>query len=375
MSLSTQTPSSLTPQVPIDAYKADPNLEAAVKYATENCRPQIESTETMSDAQLKGMEDVMSKMDIKTCSWDKKSKDKKGGGAICCPIVVAVVGTKEVEQSATGCEQINVVSNIVSQCTQQLSCMLNQATASTTTNVRVYQKINAEFMGNIYGNIDLKNTSVSNIKTLNLTQSTVQSAIGATITAGINDAIDQTSKTQNEAFSDPTGQKSFTSSLFNLQQVASNTTINQSVADTSNNLIVNQEIYVKVYKDVTGDFKVTNENVIQLIAENYVYNALDQVLKTDAGVDFLKKISQENTQENKGVSTDVDLSSITNALSSIFSSITSMFSGVFLIIAFIVLIFMFGGSKFIKYLTPIGWVRMLTGGGKKKQQQQKNRKQ
>lgn len=363
------------PTIPVNEYKSDPVLENAVKHATENCKPQIQDTGALMDAQVKGMAEVMQKMDIKACKWDKKSRDIKGGGVICCPPGVMAVGGKEVEQTSEGCEQINVASSIVSQCSQQLACMLNQASANTTTNVKVYQSIRAKFLGNVKGNVTIKNQSDINLKTLNLTQSSVQSAIGATITAGINDTLEQLQKTKNEAFSDPVAQKSYQSSLANLQQVASNTTINQSVANTTANLSVNQEIVVEVYKDVDGNFTLGNENALTLLCENYVYNALDQVLKTEAGIEFVRQIKQSSEQENTGVSTDVDLSAFTNAFSNLISNIADVFkkgisAGSTVIIAYIIgVVVIIGGLIYLAptllKFTPLG---MFSGGGGKKQQ-------
>jgi len=370
------------PIVPVEEYKNDPVLDNAVKYATENCKPKIEDTGALTEAQVKGMAEIMQKMDIKACKWDKTTTDIKGGGISAVPPAVLAVGGKQVQQTSEGCEQISVASSIVNQCTQQLSCMLNQASANATTNVKVYQKITAKFMGNVRGDVTIKNQSDISLKTVNLTQSTVQSAIGATITAGIQETLDQLQKTKNEAFSDPVAQKSYQSSLANLQQVASNTTINQSVANTTNNLSINQEIVVEIYKDVDGTFTIGNENALQLVCENYVYNALDQVLKTEAGVEFVRQMKQGSEQENKGVSTDSDLSAFTNAFSNMISSIAGVFNNaissassvyIFIIIAIIVVIIALAylGPTLLKF-TPFG---LFAGGGKKQQkkQQQKNK--
>lgn len=367
--------------IPVNAYKSDPELDAAVKYATESCKPDITDPEKLAKALSQGTNSAADAMNIQACKSDTTTTEIKGGGASL--FGAFGFGGKGTSTSQTGCEQINISSAIVNQCSQQLSCMLNQADSSTTTNVRVYQKINAEFLGNISGNVNLANISEAKVQTFNLTQSTVQSAIGATITAGIQDVLSQLATTNNEALSDPTAQKNYNTSLANLQQVASNSTINQSVARTTNNLVVDQTINLKIWKDVTGEVSVTNQNMVSLISENYVYNALDQLFKTDAGVEFKRQVEQASAQQNKGISTSVDLSDFTKPFSDLVKGATSVVgkavgatAAVYIVaIVGIVVVLgsaMFFGPRILRYLTPWG---MFGGGDNKVKVRSKKQKQ
>lgn len=326
----------------IDEYKDDPALDDAVKYATESCKPNLPPAGSETEAQQKGMRELMKSLNKQTCKYKKQSASAAVGG--CTLWGCGAAAAAEASQSAEGCEQISILSNIVNQCTQQLSCMLNQASASTTTNVKVYQKISAEFMGNINAAVDISNMSTTNVKTLNLTQSTVQSAIGATISTGLNQAVQQAQENENEAFSDPTAQTQLNSMLNNIQNVASNSTVNQSVANTTQNMIVDQNISVKVWKDVNADFKITNENAITMIAENYVYNALDQVIKAETATVVQQEVKQESAQKQTGVDTNVvdDFAGIMGSFGQM-AMIFGIIGGIILL-----MIAMWWGSKYFK---------------------------
>lgn len=342
--MTTLEPTTTIPPPGVDDYKQDPALYEAVKYATDNCKPQIPTAGQESAAQQAGMAQLMKSLNKKTCKYKKQSAAAAVGG--CTLAGCGAAAAAESSQSAEGCEQISILSNVVNQCTQQLSCMLNQASASTTTNVRVYQKIYAEFMGDINGNVDISNTSTTNVKTLNLTQSSVQSAIGATISNGLQQAVTQAQSNENEAFSDPTSQTQLQSMLSNIQNVASNSTVNQSVADTTQNMVVDQNIYVKVWKDVNADFKITNENAISMIAENYVYNALDQVLKSETAQVVVQDIAQTSAQKQTGAA---------SALASFMGPFQNIMIAFACIVGLIVIWKLYS---------------MFGGGSKKKQQQQ-----
>lgn len=316
-----ETTTTIPPYIiPVDLYKADPNLNAAVNDAMENCKPQLTSAESLIDSQAGSLEETMKMMNIGQCEYKTSATDAKG--AIVTPFGGGAVAAKTAQTQAAGCEQINIMSNIMNQCTQQLSCMLNQVKSTSTTNTAVFQEITVE-LGDVSGSqVTLKNTSLTDVRSINIAQSTVQSAIGATITTSLQDAIRQGMDISNESFSDKSSQKNMNQLLSNLQNVASNTTINESVAITTNSMYVNQKIKLVARNITNSTLELTNDNVIQLISENYVYNALDQLFKTDVVTESIKTITQESTTTSTGVdvSADFGLSGIGIGLLSGFGS-------------------------------------------------------
>ena len=321
--------------IPVDAYKADPQLDAAVVHAMDNCKPKLESGTALSDAQSGSLEKTMKMMNIGQCQYKTSATAAKAIVGSFFPPVIGGAATTTATTQAAGCEQINIISNIMNQCTQQLSCMLNQVESTSSTNLAVFQEISVELGDVSASNIILKNTSMTNAKTINIAQSTVQSAIGATITTSLEDAIKQGMDISNESFSDKSSQKNMTNMLSNLQSVASNTTINQSVATTTNSIYVNQKIKLIARNITNSTLELTNENIIELISENYVYNALDQLFKTGAVVEAVKEITQEATTKSTGVKVEANL----NEISSMFGSLAGLIGGgfaTFLIIAVIV---------------------------------------
>jgi hypothetical protein len=291
------------PIVPVDEYKQYPDLVSAVEKATDpsgNCAPNIkDDTGELTAAQEKSLQETMGMLGISTCESTQAGFKAEYQGKV--PFVNVGGSVAGNVQTQSGCEQVNVISNIVSQCTQQLSCMLNEVQANSTTNIKEFQEIILDVGDVSNSNITLGNLSETDVKLVNIAQSSVQSAIGATMTQGVQSAIDQSLALNAGAHSDASSQKNMTQLLQNLKSVASNTTINKSVATTSANICKDQKI--KLYAgNITGTtIDIQNVSKINLISENYVYNALDQLFKTEQVQTALNEIVQTSTATKKGV--------------------------------------------------------------------------
>lgn len=286
------------PYIPVNEYKSYDDLDKAVKYASENCSSETETTGGITKAQEESMKATMDMLNIGQCEYSQAGF--RGEVNLRAPLVSAAASVSGSAQSSSGCEQINIVSNIMSQCTKQLNCMLNQVRNTSTTNVNTFQEIYTE-LGDISGSdITLSNKSESNIKTVDITQSQVQSAIGATIKQGLDTAIQQATDFTSESMSDPSSQKSMQQLLSNIQSVASNTTINQSVTETTKNMSVNQKIKLIARNVTNSKLTLSNENILTLMSENYVYNALDQLFKTESVQTALTEVVQTTTAKKEG---------------------------------------------------------------------------
>lgn len=303
-------PISSTPPVPgVSEYEKDPGLKAAVEKATDpsgNCAPKItEDTGELTEAQEKSLKDTMGLMGISTCKATQAGFRAEYKASVPMARVGGAVGANI--QTQAGCEEINVISNIANQCTKQLSCMLNDVQSNSSANVRVFQEIYLD-VGNIDSSkITLGNQSDTDVSLVNIAQSTVQSAIGATLTQGLNSAIDQSLDLKAGPHSDASSQKNVTQLLKNLKSVASNTTVNKSVAKASADMWKDQKI--KLYAgNITGStLDIRNVDKIKMISENYVYNALDQLFKTDQVQQSLDQIVQKSTAAKGGALAGVNL--------------------------------------------------------------------
>lgn len=342
------------PIVPVDEYKQYPDLVSAVEKATDpsgNCAPNIkDDTGDLTEAQEKSLSETMGMLGIGKCESTQAGFKAEYQAKI--PFASAGGSLAGNVQTQSGCEQVNVISNIVSQCTQQLSCMLNEVQANSTTNVKEFQEIILDVGDVSNSDIKLGNTSETNVKLVNIAQSSVQSAIGATLTQGVNSAIDQSLALNTGAHSDATSQKNMTQLLQNLKSVASNTTINKSVATTSANICKDQKI--KLYAgNITGTtIDVQNVSKIDLISENYVYNTLDQLFKTEQVQKSLSEIVQTSTATKKGVLDGMNLGGF------------SAMAIIGFVIALIIIIFILYG---------LGKMYFGVGKSKSKQQQKKQR--
>lgn len=300
--------STSIPTVPVDEYKNYPDLVKAVEKATtykdpndptKNCAPTItETTGDLSEAQKKTLRETMGMMGIGKCEATQAGAKIEYEAQV--PFAKAAGAATVNFQTQSGCEQVSVISNIVSQCTQQLSCMLNEVQANSTTNIKEFQEIMLDVGDISNANIKLGNLSETNVKLVNIAQSNVQSAIGATLTQGINSAIDQSQALVASSHSDASSQKNMTQLLQNLQSVASNTTINRSVASTSANIYKDQKIKLYAGNITNTTIDIQNVSKITLISENYVYNALDQLFKTEQVQSALSEIVQTTAATKKG---------------------------------------------------------------------------
>jgi hypothetical protein len=341
--------------IPVDEYKQDPELVKAVQKATnpaENCAPNItEDTNKLADSQKDSISTALGAMGVQTCKSSSASlkfeAQAKGYG------VNLSTSAGANYQTQMGCEQVNVISNIMSQCTKQLSCMLNEIQSSSTVNVKEFQKISIK-VGDISGStIKAGNLSETKVKIVNIGQSTVQSAIGATLTQGVNSAIDQQLDLASGASADASSQKSMTQVLQNLKSVASNTTINKSVATATANMWKDQEIVIEAGNIKDTNMDISNVSKIDLISENYVYNTLDQMFKTDAVQSALSEVVQKTTATKKGLF-DFSLSSGETTFADMIISI--------------VIVFVIGAI--VVYV-----IKWKLGIGKKKKKQQNNKQQ
>ena len=340
MNTTTYIPNTIVSELPsINTYKSDPTLSAAVDNMRDTCKPPYQpDISKMVESNGDALQESLNAMGVQACSYEKKDANAQ---VVACifPYGCGAAASQYSEQSSVGCESINVVSNLVNQTTSRVSCVLNQASSSSTTNVIVDQQINIEFGGDILPGCDIKALNKAEIKVnlVNLNQSTVQSAIANTIKQGMKESLDTEMLSKNEPFSDPTSQKivkSLTASL-NSSEVDNN--IQQSVANTVTNLYSNQVINLKVRGNCAGKIDLQNQNVIDLISKTFVYNSLEQIvsLSTTQEGEYLSKLI--SSQENKGVER-VDASKL------ISSAGTSLFLKIFLPI--IILVVLVGGVLF-----------------------------
>jgi hypothetical protein len=318
------------------------DFQDTASASTSNCTPQYEDTEALIEANSDALMSAMQAMNITTCSYQKSS-----GGVAACVFPMGCGAAGWSEQSATGCESINVVSNMMNQVTSQLSCTLNQSSASLSSDASNQQTIKFS-AGDVTGStITLGNTSSVKTNFVNLSQQSVQKEIANTISQGISNTISQAQSTNNEAYSDPTAQKQSASMLSNIQSVASDTTVQTSVANTALTLQSGQTIEIEVKNISDSTITLTNDNCFDLVAQNFVYNTLAEIVQNSTVQTSYAALEQTQSQTNSGLS--------------------SLFSG-YLTYIYIVLFLGVGSYVYFKYFKG-------QGGSTKASQQSKPSKQ
>lgn len=277
--------------------KMSTEFQDTAAESTVNCTPEYEDTEALIEANEGALMSAMQAMNIESCTYQKSS-----GGAAGCYFPVGCGGAGWSEQSASGCESINVVSNMMNQVTSQLSCTLNQSSASLSSDASNQQTI--EFSGGDVSGSIISASNTSSVKTnfVNLSQQSVQKEISNTISQGITNTISQAQSTNNEAYSDPTAQKQSASMLSNIQSVASDTTVQTSVANTALTLQSGQTIKIEVGKVTDSTITLTNDNCFDLVAQNFVYNTLAEIVQNSAVQTSYAALEQTQSQTNSGLS-------------------------------------------------------------------------
>ncbi|NBV69085.1 MAG: hypothetical protein EBR74_11190 [Flavobacteriia bacterium] len=281
------------------------DVQNTAASSMSNCTPTYQDAGTLAETSSKSIANALDSMDIKSCSYQKSS----GAVGGCSVYIGGCAAAAYSEQSAVGCESINVVSNMMNQVTSQLSCSLNQSSASLSATASNIQEISFK-AGDITGsNITLSNKSSLKTNFVNLSQQETQKEIANTITQGIQDTVSQAQATSNEAFSDPTSQKQSAQICNDIQSVASNTDVLSNVANTALNIQGDQKIDIEVGNITDSSISITNDNVFDLVAQNFAYNAIAEVVGNTTVQQTVASMEQTQTQANKGA-----LSAISGAM-------------------------------------------------------------
>jgi large-conductance mechanosensitive channel len=274
------------------------DVQNTAASSMSNCTPTYQDVGELAETSSKSVTSALDAMKLKSCSY-QKSAGAVGG---CSVFMGGCGGAAYAEQSSTGCESINVVSNMMNQVTSQLSCTLNQSSASLTATAANVQEITFK-AGDISGGSDLNFSQKNSLKTnfVNLSQQSTQKEIAGVITQGIQDTVSQAQATNNEAFSDPTSQKQSAQLLSDIQSVASSTNVVSNVSETALSIQGDQKIQIEVGNITDSSISITNENVFDLVAQNFAYNAIAEVVQNTTVQQSASALSQTQSQANSGV--------------------------------------------------------------------------
>jgi large-conductance mechanosensitive channel len=274
------------------------DVQKTAASSMSNCTPTYQDVGELAETSSKSVTSALDAMKLKSCSY-QKSAGAVGG---CSVFMGGCGGAAYAEQSSTGCESINVVSNMMNQVTSQLSCTLNQSSASLTATAANIQEISFK-AGDVSGGSDLNFSNKNSLKTnfVNLSQGTTQKEIAGVITQGIQDTVSQAQATNNEAFSDPTSQKQSAQLLSDIQSVASSTDISSNVSETALSIQGDQKITIEVGNVTDSSITITNDNCFDLVAQNFAYNAIEEVVNNSTVQQSASALAQTQSQANSGV--------------------------------------------------------------------------
>jgi hypothetical protein len=90
--------------------------------------------------------------------------------------------------------------------------------------------------------------------------------------------------------------------LSNIQSVASDTTVQTSVANTALTIQSGQTIEIEVKNISDSTITLTNDNCFDLVAQNFVYNTLSEVVQNSAVQTSYAALAQTQSQTNSGLS-------------------------------------------------------------------------
>jgi hypothetical protein len=269
-----------------------------ISAATSACTPQYQDASDLIESNSSAVQSALDALDISTCSYQKSS-----GAAGACVFPVGCGGAAYTEQSATGCESINMVSNVMNQVTSNLSCTLNSSSAELDSTASNIQEITMEIGSISSGStVTIGQTSSTTTKFVNLTQADVQSNIAATIEQGMQSSLTQSQESNAGDYSDPTSQKQVAQTINDMQSVTTSDLVNTSVANTSMNIQSSQKITLQIGSISDSNVTITQDNCFDLVAENYVYNTLSQVVQTSSVQSDIADLTQSSENDNAGLS-------------------------------------------------------------------------
>jgi hypothetical protein len=281
----------------------------------------------------KAIQDSLKNMNIGQCSYTNTATNSTA--VIVSPLAVGGANVKTSSQTATGCEQVSLQAQMSVALNSNTQCALSSTQSSIASSTFQANQINIQ-LKNIQttGKVNLTGEQVNNTaaKVFNFASSDVTSAMTSSMTNTVS-SFAKSLQSTSEAISkgallqnNPTGQKSLSSQVQAVQNLANSTSISKIVSDTISNTVQNNGTTIIVdgltASELNLDLKQMNVNtyVVQSIAKN--------VLKAAFGSEIASAVAStaENVQKEEKA-TGLSPSKEAKSNSGIFGSIIVILLG------------------------------------------------
>jgi len=254
----------------------------------------------------KAIQDSLKNMNIGQCSYTNTATNSTA--VVVTPIGAGGANVKTSQQKATGCEQVALQAQMSVALNSNTQCALSSTQSSIASSTFQANQINIQ-LKNIQttGKVNLTGEQVNNTaaKVFNFASSDVTSAMTSSMQNTVSSfakSLQSTSEAISKGAllqSNPTGQKSVSSQVSAVQNLANSSSISKIVSDTISNTVQNNGTTIIVdgltASELNLDLKQMNVNtyVVQSIAKN--------VLKAAFGSEIASAVAStaENAQKDE----------------------------------------------------------------------------
>ena len=235
-------------------------------------------TTNLCDNFKESMQDTMSALGIKACSYHKASADV-GVSSDTLGLITAEAHATADYQDAVGCETISVQGALNAQINQNLNCTLSQIISQGAAYTQQGASIALDLTDVTADNLNLitNQTLTCEGNVVNFANSAVQQSIINSTVQAANSVTNAFSNIDTQGYSDPYGSKTIQESLNVLSSLVSNNTMSQIVQESINQVcqLSSQDISLSKIK-LTGNANIalaqtsTNKYIMNSIANSVV---------------------------------------------------------------------------------------------------------
>jgi len=269
----------------------------------EGCRkdnPQVPSTDIIN-ANSYAMGKMLEMAGAESC--------KSASGVIVAPLLLAAGGATYSQ----GCEQLAAIATSLDASQRVFNCAIQEFSTKATTNVVGEYIINVSIEGFTGTNctINVEQKTAVNVGVYNTFTTSVKAAMTSQLQNTMESFLQQMQDDkQSGLFTTPSGQKALTQFQARIEQLVSNDAYTEVITEVFNKFVNKNVIDFKLGPGSSIIFQenrvgqncinVTQANVLQIISQNIVDNAVDLTFNTDLENTLKTILTQSNKRETTG---------------------------------------------------------------------------
>ena len=326
-----------------------------------NCQPVNVSSQPVSQDDLNSAaSNILNALGVQACNYTQNisqagSSTLSAAGVVVSPFAIGgvaatetTVGGTTTNTSSIGCEQVAVTALSYVQTKESIvqtlncSCTTIDQSSTAVNSITIEAHDNSKILCNITVDQSINLNTIISSQISSNTISQIQSLTTNYLTSSVNSLLN----TNTQAGSTPTGSKSVTDVVNEINSTEISNQINQTIVNMLQSVSGTNNITIKLYNSILSGTQCTfTQNIIlDLVATNILSSAMNIAYNTSTFQQAFNATSTSTTTTSTGIAAITD--SIGNALSKINSALGVHLSTSSWLIIFIVFILIFLGIMF-----------------------------